>query len=131
MKYKENTTMQSSYVQLMGQDYLKSLSQIKGFWNEDMETSVQTTHLPHLLAAEDILNRFRGLTFQDIRSSTLCFLLKLPYPDLILSRETCLRISCSSDVPRGSLISLKREILTPKSLSYKGSRDGTRRLHDR
>ena len=44
------------------------------------------------------------------------------FSDLILSPETCLGSFCSSDVSRRSLVLLKREILTPKSLSgyYKG-----------
>lgn len=46
----------------------------------------------------------------------LCILSKTSYSDLILSPETC-----SSDVSRGSLVFLKREILTPKSLRWLGS----------
>ena len=40
---------------------------------------------------------------------------KISYSDLTLSPETCLGSFCSSDVSRGSLVFLKREILTPKS----------------
>ena len=44
------------------------------------------------------------------------------FSDLVLSPETCLGSFCSSDVSWRSLVLLKREILTPKSLSgcYKG-----------
>ena len=44
------------------------------------------------------------------------FCFKLSDPGLILSRETCLGMSCSSDMSRSSLVFLKREILTPKSI---------------
>ena len=39
------------------------------------------------------------------------------YSDLILSPETCLGEFCSLDVSWNSLVFIKREILTPKSLS--------------
>lgn len=47
---------------------------------------------------------------------------KIPYSDLILSPETCLGSFCSSDVSQGSVVFLKREILTPKSLKYRASK---------
>ena len=40
---------------------------------------------------------------------------KISYPDLILSRETCLGISSSSDVSRSSSVFLKRDILISES----------------
>ena len=56
--------------------------------------------------------------FFGMQSRTLCSLLNFfPYPNLILSLETCLGSFYSSDMSRSSLIILEREVLTLKSLS--------------
>ena len=49
-------------------------------------------------------------------AGTLCILSKISYFDLILSPETCLGSFCSADVSWSSVVFLRREILTPKSL---------------
>ena len=67
MKRKENCYDALKIRQLMGRSYLSSLSQMRGFWNKDMEIEVQGTYLPILLAADNVLEKFRGLTFENIR----------------------------------------------------------------
>ena len=68
MKRNENHYDALRVRQLMGQKYLTSLSEMRGFWTERMELEVQTVYLPKLLT-EDVLDKYRGLTFENIRSS--------------------------------------------------------------
>ena len=68
MKRNENHYDALRVRQLMGQIYLTSLSEMRGFWNERMEFEVQTVYLPDLLTAKDVLDKFRGLTFENIRN---------------------------------------------------------------